>query len=93
MKLVYKPFALIASLVAARLGKSIFKALWSRIDEREPPKPTTADEPFGKAVGAAVLEAATMAGVAAAVDRVSAASFQYLTGFWPGETREEEEEE
>jgi hypothetical protein len=91
MKLLYKPFGLIAGMIAARLGRSIFRTLWSRIDDAEPP---TADRPEGsmpKVVGAAALEAATMAGVAAAVNRASAKAFAYLTGIWPGKQRDEDE--
>lgn len=84
MKLLYKPFALIFSVIAARVGKSVFKSLWGRIDRAEPPKPTTERTSFGKAVGAATLEAATMAGVGAAADRTAAQAFRYLTGYWPG---------
>jgi uncharacterized membrane protein YeaQ/YmgE (transglycosylase-associated protein family) len=90
MKILYKPFAIIAGLIGARIAKSIFKALWSRIDEAEPPKPTTADASFPKVVGAAALEAATMAGVGAAVDRAGAATFHHLTGIWPGDKHQEE---
>jgi hypothetical protein len=61
--------------------------MWSRIDPEPPPKATTADVSFQKAVGAAALEAATMAAIGAAVDRVSARTFHYLTGIWPGERR------
>src|SRR2546423_1112694 len=75
MKLLYKPFAIIAKLISARLGKSIFKGLWSTIDDRQPPGARTADATAAKVVGAAALEAATMAGVAAAVDRASARTF------------------
>lgn len=85
MKILYKPFAIIAGLIGARIAKSIFKALWARIDEAEPPKPTTEGASFPKVVGAAALEAATMAGVGAAVDRAGAATFQHLTGIWPGD--------
>src|SRR5438874_10210387 len=69
MKVLYKPFALIASFIAARLGRGVFKRLWSKIDRADPPDPTTAEATFPKVVGAAALEAATMAGIAAAVDR------------------------
>jgi hypothetical protein len=41
-----------------------------------------------KVVGAAALEAATMAGVAAAADRVAAQAFHHLTGVWPGKRAE-----
>jgi len=91
MKLLYKPFALIAGLIAARIGKSIFDGLWARVDDREPPDPTAPDASLSKVVGAAALRAATMASVAAAGDRAAAEAFHHLTGVWPGkapETRE-----
>jgi hypothetical protein len=84
MKILYKPFAIIAGVVGARLGRNTFKALWARIDAADPPGPTTAGASLPKVVTAAAREAATMAGVAAAVDRTSARFFQHLTGFWPG---------
>ena len=91
MKILYKPFAIIAGLIGARIAKAIFKSLWSRIDDAEPPKPTTAGAPFGKVIGAATLEAATMAGVGAAVERAGARTFQHLTGIWPGDKPQDEE--
>ena len=84
MKLLYKPFSLIASLIAARIGKALFRSLWSRIDRADPPDPEAPEAPTPKVVGAAALEAATMAGVAAATDRVFARAFHHLTGVWPG---------
>ena len=90
MKILYKPFGIIAGMIGARIGSRIFKAVWARIDEEEPPKPTTAEASLPKVVGAAALEAATMAGVAAAVDRAGARAFHYLTGIWPGEKHEDE---
>lgn len=88
MKLLYKPFALIAALIAARIGRTIFRGLWSKLDDREPPKPSAPHASFGKVVGAATLEAATMASVAAAADRASAKAFHHLTGIWPGDDPE-----
>jgi uncharacterized membrane protein YeaQ/YmgE (transglycosylase-associated protein family) len=90
MKLLYKPFGIIAGLIGARIAKAIFKALWSRIDREKPPKPTTAGASLPKVVGAAALEAATMAGVGAAADRAGAQAFHYLTGIWPGDKEEKE---
>ena len=84
MKLLYKPFSLIASAIAARIGRAIFKGLWSRVDEREPPAPTAPEASLPKVVGAAALEAATMASVSAAADRAAADLFHHLTGVWPG---------
>jgi Protein of unknown function (DUF4235) len=88
MKLLYKPFGIIASLIGAKIANSIFKVVWTRIDDEDPPKPTTADASFRKIVGAAALEAATMAAVGAVVDHASARMFHHLTGIWPGERRQ-----
>ena len=93
MKILYKPFGIIASLIGAKIANSIFKVLWARIDEEAPPKPTTAEASFPKVVGAAALQAATMAAVGAAVDRASARTFHHLTGIWPGEQREPDRSE
>ncbi len=90
MKILYKPFGLIAAFIAARLGRSIFKGVWSKIDNADPPDPTTSDTTFPKVVGAAALEAATMAGVGAAMDRATARAFHHLTGIWPGKPAEPE---
>jgi Protein of unknown function (DUF4235) len=89
MKIFYKPFGIIAGLIGARIATSIFKAIWARIDAEAPPKPTTAEASFPKVVAAAALEAATMAGIGAAVDRAGARAFHHLTGIWPGERKEE----
>lgn len=88
MKLLYKPFSIIAGLIAARIGKAIFRGIWSRVDTSEPPNATAPEAGMSKVVGAAALEAATMAGVAAAVDRVTAETFHHLTGVWPGKPAE-----
>lgn len=88
MKLLYKPFGLIAGLIAARIGRAVFKGLWGRVDRADPPDPTAPEAGMPKVVGAAALEAATMAGVAAAADRVAAQAFHHLTGIWPGKPTE-----
>ena len=87
MKLLYKPFSLLASLLAARIGKTVFRSLWSRIEEADPPSATAANASLSKVVAASALEAATMASVAAAAHRASARAFEWLTGVWPGEER------
>ena len=93
MNLLYKPFAIIASLVGAKIGRNMFKKVWGRIDAADPPEPTTAEASFAKVVGAAALEAATMAAIGAAVDRASARGFHYLTGVWPGKQQQDPPEE
>ncbi len=88
MKLLYKPFSFIAGLIAARIGKAIFRGIWSRVDVAEPPAPTAPEADLTRVVSAAAIEAATMAGVAAAADRAAARTFHYLTGVWPGKPAE-----
>jgi hypothetical protein len=92
MKLLYKPFGLIAAFIAARIAKSLFTALWSKVDDAPPPEPTAPSATFGKAVGGKTLEAATMAGVGAAVDRFGAQIFHHLFGAWPGKDPEPAED-
>ena len=88
MKVLYKPFALIFTVFAARMGKGVFHSLWSRIDSEDPPKATSPEASLSKVMGAAALEAATMATVGAAANRASARAFEYLTGVWPGDSGE-----
>ena len=85
MKILYKPFSAIATLIAAKLGQGTFRSVWSRVDDAEPPHPTTAQAPLPKILAAVVLEAAIMAAVGALADRASATAFEHLTGAWPGE--------
>jgi Protein of unknown function (DUF4235) len=92
MKILYKPLALIASFISARIGRNMFRSLWAKIDDRKPPGATTGEGTLGKVVGAAVLEAATMAAVSSAISRGSARAFHYLTGAWPDEPKEEDKE-
>jgi hypothetical protein len=82
--LLYKPFAIVAGIIGTRLGKRTFKALWRAIDSSPAPPPATAGEAsLLKAAGGAALQAATIAAIAATVDRVSARAFRHLFGFWP----------
>jgi len=90
MRLLYKPLAIVGRGIASRAGRSAFRGLWSRIDEHEPPQPTAGDAGLAKVVGAAVLEAATMAAFAALADRASAQAFHHLFGVWPGQRREKD---
>lgn len=83
MRLFYKLFSRITGGFAGRIGKLAFKSLWSRIDNEDPPAPTRLDANLAKVVVGATLEAATMAGVAAVVERATASRFAYLFGVSP----------
>ena len=85
MKILYRPFGIIAGIIGARLARRVFRALWGTIDNQAPPRASTEHATLPKVVGAAVIEAATTAATRAAVDRASLKWFHFLTGIWAGE--------
>ncbi|MEA2296552.1 MAG: hypothetical protein QOE86_4191 [Solirubrobacteraceae bacterium] len=87
MKLLYKPFGIIAGLIAGFISTKIFDFIWSRIDDEEPPEATTEEAPIGKVLAAAALQGLVFRTTRAYVDREGAKGFRYLTGFWPGEKK------
>src|ERR1700738_2766248 len=84
VKLLYKPFGLVLGLLAGVLARNLFNAIWSWVDDREVPDPTTQGVSWGKAVGGPVLQAAVTVGTRAAVERAGARGFENITGVWPG---------
>jgi hypothetical protein len=86
-KLLYKPFGLIAGIVAGLIGRKAFDAAWSKIDKEKPPKGTTEAAPWPKIVGAAALQGVIFKTTRVVVDRYAATGWRYLTGYWPGEKR------
>lgn len=90
MKLVYKPFGIVAGIVAGILARRLFSALWSRIDDAEPPEATTEVASWPKVIAAAALQGVTFSVVRAIVDRAGASGFAHLFGVWPGERRPED---
>ena len=41
MGLLYKPFGILLGILAGLVGKKTFDFVWTKIDDREPPEPTT----------------------------------------------------
>lgn len=93
VKLLYKPFAIVFGLIAARLSARLFDSLWRRVDDRPPPKPTARDATWTKVVAAAGLQAVSTSVTRAAAQRASAGVFRHLFGIWPGPERVQAEEE
>jgi hypothetical protein len=85
MKILYKPFGIIAGMIGARLARSVFKTVWGTIDKAAPPKPSTEDATLPRVVSAAVVEAATTAATRATVERAGLKWFHFITGIWAGE--------
>ncbi|MDP2712960.1 MAG: DUF4235 domain-containing protein [Solirubrobacteraceae bacterium] len=87
MKILYKPFGIIIGVIAGVLARQVFSQVWSRIDDRDPPTATTLESSWGKVLGAAAVQGATLAVTKAVVNRGGAKGFHWLTGIWPGEKR------
>lgn len=85
MKLLYKPFGIVAGILAGVLARKLFTFLWSKLDDEEPPEPTTAVASWPRVLAAATLQGAVFSATRAVVDRAGARSFEHLFGVWPGE--------
>lgn len=92
MKLLYKPFGIIAGLVGGLLARRIFDAIWSAVDDEAPPKPTVEHTSWPRVISAAVLQGATFSATKAVVDRAGARGFQHLVGVWPGDKEPKEKD-
>ena len=87
MKLIYKPIGIVLGVLAGLLGRRIFTFAWSRIDDEDPPKPTTEVAPWSKVLAAAALQGMIYRVTRVVIDREAARGWAYLTGVWPGERR------
>ena len=87
MGLIYKPIGIVLGLVAGLLGKRVFDFVWTKIDDEDPPKPTTELTSWRKLLGAAAVQGIIFRTVRVTVDRYGALGWHYLTGIWPGEKR------
>jgi hypothetical protein len=83
MRLLYKPFGIIAGIIAGRIGQKAFRNVWAKVDEEPLPRPGTGQGTAGKVVLGSALEAGIMAASVAAVDRLFAHGFHYFIGLWP----------
>jgi enolase len=88
MKLLYKPFGIIAAVIGAKAGQKLFDRVWARVDGGPPPGPKAPDASLGRVVAAQALQAASLAAAGAATDRLGMRWFHYLTGIWPGDKPE-----
>ena len=84
MKLLYKPFGIITAVLAHRIGRTAFQAVWSRVGEDEkPPSPLAGRVGLARVAGSAALEAATIATVSAVIEQLAARLFHHVFGAWP----------
>jgi hypothetical protein len=93
MSAVFRPIGIIAGLLAGMIGKRIFAAVWSAIDDEDAPEPKYREIPLVKLVVALALEGAIARAVRGLVDHGLRHTFARLTGEWPGDERPEPKED
>lgn len=93
IKILYKPFGMIVSVLGGVIAGAIFKRVWKlAAHEDEAPEATDAQRGWGEVLVAATVQGAIFAVVKAATDRGAATATRKLTGFWPGKGAEAENE-
>ena len=86
IKVLYRPFGLLVSVLGGALAGAIFKRIWKlAAREDDAPNATDADRGWQEILIAAALQGVIFAVVKAALDRTAAAGTQKLTGTWPGD--------
>jgi hypothetical protein len=89
MALLYKPIGIVLGILAGLLGKRIFNFVWEKVDDEEPPKPTTEETSWPRLIAVAAVQGVIFRVTKFAVDRYGAIGWRYVTGTWPGEKRPE----
>jgi hypothetical protein len=88
MKLLYKPFGLLVSVLGGIVAGALFKRVWKvAAHEDEAPNAKDRDRTWREVVAAAAIQGAVFGGVKAVIDRAGATGFARLTGVWPGKTQ------
>jgi hypothetical protein len=92
MKVLYKPFAIIASILGKRAGKQAFAGVWARLGYGEkPPASNVGPRGLPSVFFTAALQAAILAGTGAMMDQLFARAFHHLFGAWPGKLEQPDE--
>lgn len=85
MGVLYKPFSIVAGMLAKRTGNAAFANIWSQFGDGERPPATNAGHRNLLSVfTTAALQAAILAGIGAVIDQLAARAFHQLFGAWPG---------
>lgn len=93
-KSLYKLLSLTTSVVGGIVAGAIFKRLWKvAAGEDEAPSATDARRGWPEILVAAALQGAIFAVVQAAIERGTAEGTAALTGVWPGDGDEQEQQE
>jgi hypothetical protein len=92
MKLLYKPIGVLLGVLGGLLARKAFDFVWTKLDDEEPPEPTTRQASWRRVLAAAAVQGVIFRVTRVAVDRYGAIGWHYLTGTWPGEERAERDD-
>ena len=84
-KVMFVPFSVGGALLAGMIAKKLFDEVWSRVDDREPPRPDHRAVRWGKLATALLIEGAIFRAVRGVIDHGARKAFSRATGAWPGE--------
>lgn len=86
MKLLYKPFGLLISVLGGVIASALFNKLWGALPAGgdEAPDSTDQDATWKQVAIAATVQGAIFGIVKALIDRAGARGFEKATGTWPG---------
>jgi hypothetical protein len=90
-KLLFRPFGIVAGLIAGVVGKRTFALAWRAVDDQRPPTPEDRRASLGKLALALALEGAVFRLAKGLIDHGSRRGFARLTGVWPGKGRAQPE--
>ena len=85
MKLAFLPISILGGILAGFIGRKVFDAIWSRVDEEEPPHPDHREVSLAKLAIALAIEGAIFRLVKGLFDHGARRGFARMTGEWPGE--------
>lgn len=85
MKMLYKPFGMIFSVLGGLVAAKLFAQLWRLLPGTSESAPESKDpnHTWKEVAVSAALQGAVYGGVKAIVDRAGARGFERATGTWP----------
>ncbi len=87
MTLIYKPIGLILGIIGGLVGRQAFNQVWQRVDDEEPPEPTTRDSSLRRVIFAVALQGMIFSVVKALIAARRRADLEAPPRVWPGEKR------
>lgn len=89
MKLLYKPFGIIAGVIGGMIATKLFQQIWMKLTgSKTTANPKSPQSGWAEVATGAAVHGAVYGAVKAITDRSAAKAFASTTGTWPDGTRE-----